>query len=194
MRNRAAALLGALILAIAGHVLSPVNAASAGVSSTAAPRDNEELRRLRDDDQRDRAPAAIDWTVVTPRDRARLKRVKELFAADALHTANDYVRSALILQHGDVPDDFLLAHEFCVAAMMLGKNDLESSSLAAAAEDRFLMKAGRPQRFGTQFTQDGTGPWRLAPVGDGVTDALRRVMAVPSLAEARAREAEMNAK
>ena len=54
---------------------------------------------------------------------------RELFAADALHTANDYVRSALILQHGD-----------------------------------------------------------------GVTDALRRVMGVPSLAEARASEAEMNAK
>ena len=194
MRNCETALLGALILAIASHVLPPVNAASARVSSNAAPRDNEELRRLRNEDQSDRAPAAIDWTVVTPRDRARLKRVKELFAADSLRTANDYVRSALILQHGETPDDILLAHEFCVAAMVLGKNDRESASLAAAAEDRFLMKVGRPQRFGTQFTKDGTGPWRLHPVGDGITDALRRVMAEPSLAEARARVAEMNAK
>lgn len=195
MRNREAALLGALILAIAGHLLPPANAISSGLSSPdAAPRDNEELRRLRDEDQRDRAPEAIDWTMVTPRDHARLKRVKELFAADALHTANDYVRSALILQHGETTEDILLAHEFCVAAMVLGKNDRESASLAAAAEDRFLMKAGRPQRFGTQFTKDGAGPWRLHPIGDGVTDALRRVMAVPSLAEARAREAEMNAR
>ena len=195
MRNCEAALLGALILAISGHMLSPAIVVSSGSSAAdAAPRDNEELKRLRDEDQRDRAPEAIDWTVVTPRDHARLKRVKELFAADGLLTANDYLRAALILQHGEATDDVLLAHEFCVAAMVLGKNDRESASLAAAAEDRFLMKVGRPQRFGTQFTKDGTGPWRLHPVGDGVTDALRRVMAEPSLAEARAREAEMNAK
>lgn len=194
MRNREATLLGATILAVFGHVSPATVVSSEGSRSGVAPRDNVELRRLRDEDQRDRAPAAIDWTVVTPRDRARLKRVKELIAADGLHTANDYVRSALILQHGEAPDDFLLAHEFCVAAMVLGKNDRESASLAAAAEDRYLMNAGRPQRFGTQFTKGGAGPWRLHPVGDGVTDALRRVMAVPSLAEARAREAEMNAR
>ena len=195
MRNREATLLGALILAISGHMLSPGVVASSGApSADAAPRDNEELKRLRDEDQSDRAPATIDWTVVAPRDRARLKRVKELFAADALHTANDYVRSALILQHGEATDDILLAHEFCVAAMVLGKNDRESASLAAAAEDRFLMKIGRPQRFATQFIKDSTGPWRLHPVADDVTDALRRVMAEPSLAEATARVAEMNAK
>jgi hypothetical protein len=82
----------------------------------------------------------------------------------------------------------------CVAAMVLGRSDLESASLAAAAEDRFLMNVGRPQRFGTQFRRDGTGPWHLYTVGDGVTDALRRLMSEPSLAEARAHEAEMNGK
>jgi hypothetical protein len=149
---------------------------------------------LRDEDQSDRAPNVVDWNVVTPRDRARLRRVRELFAADRLHTANDYLRSALILQHGEAPDDFLLAHDFCIAAMVLGRNDVESASLAAGAEDRFLMNVGRPQRFGTQFRREGTGPWRLYTVGDGVTDALRKLMGTPSLAEARAREAEMNGK
>jgi hypothetical protein len=195
MRHRKVILLGAIIVAISGHLMS---AATAGSSQTSSPdaalRDSEELRRLRDEDQSDRAPKVIDWAVVTPRDRARLRRVKELFAADGLHTANDYLRSALILQHGEAPDDFLLAHEFCVAAMVRGRNDLESASLAAAAEDRFLMNVGRPQRFGTQFKKDGTGPWQLYTVGDGVTDALRRLMGEPSLAEARAREAEMNRK
>jgi len=33
----------------------------------------------------------------------------------------------LVLQHGEVPEDFQLAHDFCVAAMMLGKNDLASA-------------------------------------------------------------------
>jgi hypothetical protein len=193
MRNREATLLGAIIVAISGHVISPVNAVSSQTSSPdAALRDNEELKRLRDEDQGDRVSKVIDRTVVTPRDRARLRRVKELFAADGLRTGNDYLRSALILQHGEAPEDFLLAHEFCVAAMVLGRNDLESASLAAGAEDRSRVNVGRPQRFGTQFRRDGTGPWHLYTVGDGVTDALRRVMGEPSLAEARARAAEMN--
>jgi len=146
------------------------------------------------EDQADRESKAIDWAVVRPRDRARLARVKALHAGGLIRTAEDYYHAALVLQHGEVPEDSLLAHEFCVAAMMLGKNDIESSSLGAAAEDRFLMNIGRPQRFGTQFRRDDTGPWRLYVVGDGVTDALRRLMGEPSLAEARAREAEMNGK
>jgi hypothetical protein len=120
--------------------------------------------------------------------------VKELLAADGLHTANDYYRAALILQHGEAPEDFLLAHEFCVVAMAMGKNDVESASLAAGAEDRFLMNIGRPRRFGTQFRSEGGGPMRLYTVGDGVTDELRRLMGVPPLTEARAHEAELNKK
>jgi hypothetical protein len=195
MRNRDATLLGAIIVAISGHVVHPATAVSSQTPSSspaAAVGDSEELKRLRDEDQSDRAPNVVDGSVVTARDRARRGRVRELFAVDSLHTANDYLRSALILQHGEAPDDFLLAHDFCVAAMVLGRNDVESASLAAGAEDRFLMNAGRPQRFGTQFRRDGTGPWRLYTVGDGVTDELRRLMGTPSLAEARAREAEMN--
>ena len=111
--------------------------------------------------------------MVGPRDRARLKRVKEIFAANGVRTANDYYHSAMILQHGDDPEDFLLAHEFCVVAIAAGKNDRETRWLAASAEDRFLMNIGRPQRFGTQFTSDDNGPIRLYAVGEGLTDEFR---------------------
>lgn len=196
MRNRGAIIGAVIVLVLSGTILNqPATALPWQASSPdTALRDSEELRRLRDQDQSDRAPKVIDWSVVTPRDRARLRRVKELFAADSLHTANDYIRSALILQHGEAPDDFLLAHEFCVVAMIKGKNDLESASLAALSEDRFLMNIGRPQRFGTQFRSEGAGPMRLYAVGDGVTDELRRLMNVPSLADARAHDAELNKK
>ena len=60
---------------------------------------------------RPRAEAKIRATVVAPRDRARQSRVKVLFAANGLTTANDYYHAAMILQHGDAPEDFLLAHE-----------------------------------------------------------------------------------
>ena len=97
----------------------------------------------------------------------------------------------MVLQHGDSPEDYLLAHEFCVVA--LGKGEREARWLTAATEDRFLMKIGRPQRFGTQYRSSGPDdPVRLYEVGAGVTDGLRRELGVPTLEEARRREAEMN--
>lgn len=181
-------------LAVTVSALSSIGLYSQAPARQTDPRESEELRRLHDEDQADRLPKAVAWSDVTKRDLARLNRVKALLAAGTIHTANDYYRAAVILQHGAAPEDFLLAHEFCVVAMMLGKSDVESSSLAAAAEDRFLMSIGRPQRFGTQFRSEGAGPLRLYTVGDGVTDKLRRVMGVRSLAEAKAHEAALNQK
>ena len=54
------------------------------------------------------------------------------------------------------------------------------------------MKIGRPQRFGTQyFSASQNEPVKLYEVGPGVTDELRKEMNVPTLDEARKREAEM---
>jgi hypothetical protein len=52
------------------------------------------------------------------------------------------------------------------------------------------MNLDRPQRFGTQYRSDGSEPMRLYKVGEGVTDELRRIMATPTLAEAKAQEAD----
>ena len=177
------AILGLALLLLAPPPSPPVDPAA----------DNEELARLMAEDQADRQTTTPDWAAVAPRDRARLARVKALYAAGAVRTANDYYRAALVLQHGDASEDFLLAHEFCVAAMVLGKNDRASASLAAAAEDRFLMKIGRPQRFGTQYRLEPGRGMRLYEVAGNVSDELRRLMSVPSLSEAKAFEAELNA-
>jgi hypothetical protein len=160
-------------------------------------KDNEELKRLHDEDQSDRTPPGgkdMDWAIVSPRDKARLARVKELYAQNRLQTASDYYHGAMILQHGNAPEDFLLSHEFCVLAISKGKNDKDAKWLAASSEDRFLMNIGRPQRFGTQFHSEGNGPILLYAVDSGVTDETRREMGVHSLAEARAHEAELNRK
>ena len=184
-----------LLAAILVRPFSALPCAAAQSASPSATKDNPELTRLMDEDQADRLPPtgrAIDWKVVGPRDDARLKRVKELYSQNQLHTGNDYFNAALILQHSSLSEDYLLAHELCVVAISK-KQGIES--LAAASEDRFLMNIGRPQRFGTQYKSDGPNqPYRLYKVDPGVTDELRRIMMVPSLAEAKAREAEMNIK
>jgi hypothetical protein len=161
-------------------------------------KDNDELARLFREDQADRTPPegkSIDWAVVGPRDKARLARVKELYAQNRLQTGADYYHAAMLLQHGDAPEDYLLAHEFCVVAISRGKNDSGTRWLAAASEDRFLMNIGRPQRFATQYRSVGAdSPMKLYTVDSSVTDELRRMFDAPSLAKAKEREAVLNKK
>src|SRR5205809_1033717 len=151
------------------------------------PTDNAELARISQEDQDDRKPGlhGIDWAKVKPRDDARLARTRELYASGALRTASDCFHAALILQHSSEADDYLLAHEMSVAAVAQGQKD--ARWLAAASEDRFLMKIGRKQRFGTQYEPaDEPGRYRLAPTEPQVTDELRAVLGTPPLAEAKA--------
>jgi hypothetical protein len=187
------------LLAVTASIIRPyaiTPLTSAQTPSTPATKDNPELARLMDEDQVDRTPddpKSIDWKIVGPRDAARLKRVKELYAQNQLKTGRDYYHAAMILQHSDVADDYLLAHELCVAA--ISKGDARAKWLAAASEDRFLMNISRPQRFATQFRCDGPNcEFHLYKVDEGVTDELRRTLDVPSLAEAKAREARMQKK
>jgi hypothetical protein len=192
--------LSLIMLPILGIALRPfltLLTVQARSDTLQSPKDNQELKSLCAQDQSDRtAPKgeSIDWAFVGPRDKARLKRVKELYTQNLLKTANDYDCAATVLQHGQVPEDFLLAHEFWVVAISMGKNDRETLSLAAASEDRFLMNIGRPQRFGTQLRSVDNGPIMLYPVDGGVTDELRRLMGGHSLAEIKAHAAEMNKK
>ena len=178
-----------------GLVLLFAAAGMATQGSGDAPADNAELARLFKEDQDDRKPAVtdIDWKVVKPRDDARLARVKELYAAGRLQTGPDWLRAALILQHGNEADDFLLAHEMCIAAVAKGEDG--ARWLAAASEDRFLRKIGRPQRFGTQWEPGDTpGTFTLAPTDAGVTDQLRAALGVPPLAESKANEKQFDKK
>jgi hypothetical protein len=184
-----------LILALSSHLIvvaGDTPSASQEIGSSVAT-DNPELARLYHDDQSDRLTPggkAIDWAVVGPRDKARQERVKALYESGQLNTGDDYYHAAMVLQHGEVPEDFLLCHELCIAAIIEGNK--EARWLAAASEDRFLMNIDRPQRFGTQFRSVGNAPMTLYKTDGGVTDALRKPYGVPTLAKSREREGQMN--
>ncbi len=172
--------------------LRPLLTTAAPGQAAAKEEDSEELARLYAEDQADRMPKdgkAIDWSVVGPRDKARLACVKELYAGGKLRTGADYYHAAMVLQHAAEPADYLLAHELCVVAV--GKGE-KRQVLAAASEDRFLMSINRPQRFGTQLRADAGGPFRLDKVEESVTDELRKELGVPTLEEARKREEKLN--
>jgi hypothetical protein len=205
MTTKTTNILLVLNLLFLGGILIRQSAASQSFamqsSAQSATKDNEELIRMEQDDQTDRTPPAgksFDREAAMQRDDARLARVKELYRQNKLQTSNDYYRAALILHHSSAPEDYLLAHELCVVAISKWKPNtgaLDARGLAAASEDRFLMSIDRPQRFGTQYRpEDENAPvkhYKLYKTDSGVTDELRGLMNVPSLAAAKAREAEM---
>lgn len=156
--------------------------------------DNSELKRLFEEDQADRRPPPdskpVDFSAVAPRDRVREAQVKALYRTGGLRTGNDFYHAAMVLQHADDPDDYLLAHHFCIVALSKGAD--RAKWLAAATLDRFLMRTNRPQHFVTQYRQSNPEePMQLYEIADTVTDALRAEFNVPALEVAKTREREM---
>lgn len=140
--------------------------------------DQEDRRRWESLDDAGRA-------AVTRRDRERRERVWRRVAAGDFDAAEDFDAVALLLQHGETPDDYETAHDMAVIAGERGR----IGSLPALTEDRFLRAVGRLQRFGSQFVYRSGGGVALAPVeGRGpcaVTDALRADFLTPPLAAVR---------
>jgi hypothetical protein len=169
----------------------------AGFSQLAAsvglPTSSEELTKLYAEDQRDRefhAAQSTDWEAIGIRDEQREQRVKQLLAAGPLGSGTDYYHAAMVLQHATSPDDYLLAHDLCVIAISKGESN--AKWLAAASMDRFLNRIGRPQRFGTQYQSTrSSSPPMLVAVAPNVPDVLRQELDVPTLEDAKKKEAQM---
>lgn len=152
---------------------------------------NHELLGIYEADQNDRS-GEIDWSLVAPRDEERRRRVKAMLAAGDVKAADDYFHAAMVLQHGQGPEDYKLAHELALKASELDADHSSARWLAAAAKDRYLQSIGEPQIYGTQFRKVD-GKWTLEPIDESaVTDEERARWGVPPLASAKQREKEMN--
>jgi hypothetical protein len=107
--------------------------------------------------------------------------VRELLARGKLHTGNDFERAAFVFQHGETPDDYLLAHTLAMVAVARG--DGSAIWIAAATLDRYLQSVNRPQIYGTQFKfKSGGHVTQNSYDRQLIPDALRRDLGVPSLA------------
>lgn len=170
--NRVPALLCAWLLA------SPL--LPAAEAPVAVPASSPEMAEIFRADQADRQPGkAIDWTVVNQRDEARRLLVRRLLDEGRLTTAADFSQAAFVYQHGNKPEDYLLAHVLAMAAQRLGST--EASWIAAATLDRFLVNSGKPQILGTQFQGPAGGALTQEPYDTQlVPDSLRTVLGVPT--------------
>ena len=141
------------------------------------------MARIFDADQADRRDfGKIDWAVVGPADAARRTATKTLLDGGKLHTGEDFQKAAFVFQHGNGPDDYLLAHTLALVAV--AKGHVEALWIASATLDRYLQSIGKPQVYGTQFSGQPGGKFTQDPYDRAlVSDALRSQLGVPSLAE-----------
>ena len=126
----------------------------------------------------------LDWfSKIGPRDAQRRKQVMDLLSRGALHTGEDFEEAAFVFQHGERPDDYLLAHT--LATVAIAKGSTKSRWIAAATLDRYLQKIQQPQIYGTQYF---VGPNQGAKFTQEpynrqlIPDPLRTNMCVPDQA------------
>lgn len=140
---------------------------------------NPELERIHREDQADRKEP-IDWTKVTPRDRARRQQVEAILAAGGAKVAFDYFRAAMVFHHGESLADIARAHELALKAVELDPEFDVARWLVAASEDRMLMFEKKPQKWGTQYDVVD-GKWVLYEVDPTTTNEERAEWNVPPI-------------
>ena len=154
---------------------------------------NKELQALYEQDQADRKGFACfdpyQRQRMLQRDGARRQRVEALLASEPLLDPEDYFHAAMIFQHGETPEHFLLAHTLAYKGAKQGYP--ACFCLMAAAYDRTLMSQRHAQKYGTQYIIRERR-WTLYDVDPTTTDAQRARWDVPPLAQCLQRAEEMN--
>lgn len=143
--------------------------------------DNRALAALFSADQAVRKDGGPDL-IESMADAERRDQARAMLDRGEVRSGTDYLRAGFIFQHGDRPEDYLLAHALATAALSQGEQD--GGWLAAASLDRYLLATGRPQIYGTQFIQiSNQSMSRSALDRDLLSDAVRKATHVPPLAE-----------
>ena len=172
-----------LSLALVCGTLGPTAHCQTGApSSSSLVLDNPALTNMYNVDQKAREGDHIDWPKLAKEDDQRRKDVRLLLAAGEVRTGNDYYHAAMIFQHGQNPDEYLLAHVLAMDAVAQGSN--EAKWLSAATLDRYLLSIWQPQVFGTQFRGlSGSGTMTQDRINaDVATDSMRNATCVVSAA------------
>ncbi len=149
---------------------------------------NAEMRQIFDDDQRARQDftklSSEQWAAVSKDDAVRRQRTHALVMDGKLHSSDDFREAAFVFQHGDKPDDYLLAHTLAMIAV--AKGDEGALWIATATLDRYLHSINRPQIYGTQFKSAPQNTTTQEPYDQSlIPDLIREELGVPDLAAQR---------
>jgi hypothetical protein len=118
--------------------------------------DSPEMARLFAADQADRRDIThVDMAALAKADRERRRAVHALLDNGKLRTGDDFFAAAFVFQHGDTPDDHLLAHTLAIVAVEMGRP--YALWIAAATLDRYLQEIESPRFMAPNF-RFRTGP------------------------------------
>lgn len=121
--------------------------------ATGSPDDNPELAELFNQDQVARDENFLkNGEQIQGFDRMRRLRVLRLLEDGEVRTPLDHFHAAMVLQHGESPLDYKLAHDLCKKAVEMDPSQKGARWLMAASWDRYLRSIGKPQWYGTQFS------------------------------------------
>jgi hypothetical protein len=145
--------------------------------------ENPELTHMYELDQSEREGTNVDWTALYRHDIERRAHLKSLLEGGKVQSAGDYFHAAMIYQHGQTPDDYLLAHLLAVTAISKGSKD--ARWLSAATMDRYLRSIWQPQVYGTQASRSSDKePWSHDTMNEKlVSDSMRSAVCVVSLSK-----------
>ena len=139
---------------------------------------NEELAALFEEDRADAQTFQGEEAFLAS--QARRYHVEQLLAERKVNTADDYFHACFIFQHGERLDHWAKAHLMARTAADLGHP--RAKYMAAASYDRWLMRQGKPQKYGTNSVADNAG-WRVWDYDPTTTDEERAALDVPPLSE-----------
>lgn len=147
-------------------------------NTTDAATDNPRLSAMFAEDQSDRVrwrQKAMDSATIMARDESRRSEVRRMLAAAQVRTAHDFFCAALISHHGQTIDDYRLATSLAWISMTLEPTNKDYAYMVASTWDRFMVKQGKPQWYGTKCRHEPeSGKDQLYPVDEtAVTDSDR---------------------
>ena len=135
---------------------------------------NSTLKKIYSEDQEERK--LINWNDklavrnLSSKHSRRIKDVKNLLRNLKLRTSEDFYWAAMIFHHGKTLENYARAVALSRISAELGSKD--GKWLYARAIDRFLLKLGLNQKFGTQFSKV-KGKWVLDPFDSKTKDKER---------------------
>lgn len=106
----------------------------------------EKLRTL----PRNEIKTYID-NVMLKGDIARRSRVEEILKSAQAFTSDEYMAAAMIMQHGNDAEHYRRAKELAQLSVQTDPNNHDARWLVCASEDRYLLKSGKLQIWGTQI-------------------------------------------
>ena len=151
---------------------------------------NKQLQKIYRNDQKDRREN-LDWKLIIKRDKERRKEVRTLLKTSKIKSGIDFFYASIIFQHGPSLTDSRMAMNLASKSMKLGCK--KAKRMSALALDRYLIKNGKKQRFGTQyFKKSPKDKWKLDPVERKTTDEERTLYNIEPLAELKSQVAKLN--